>query len=368
MRLARLAKILFLTVLMLSLLLIAGCAFKEKETAAQKKSLNATHFEKYLNVGWAPSGKNIYTVELYINTKKSYDCRLYSQKPDMSDKILLERGAKLINDIVVSPSGKYMLFSRGGQLISFGEWDTGYLEVMDIKTRKVVSRIPERSLAYGWKDEKTIWYSTTSEGTSVINTAGVGSSVGSELVKGDGLTWSNDGRYLIYTVRGSSAAGGSLFALDTKTNISSNLVESSGGSFLTGVMDGNNLYYVYERDGLSFINVSVLDISRKTRRGLWSLDRPPVAIDETHVNAGNIVSIDKLFLDQSKKSLIFNLDERETQSLVYRLSAVNEGVASREALLRSGSLQGKNPFDYCAANNSITWIDKYKAIKTKRLD
>ncbi len=364
----------FLAIL-LAIILIAGCTARGEKPTIQKKPPDSAKFAGYRNVAWATDGKRIYTAEIYGNGPKSWNSRIYSEKPNLSGKKFLARGIKTwgINLVAVSPKGNYLMFTRvvEQQQSGFAAPSKLDLVIVEVKTGKIVSTIPDAAPG-GWKSDNIAWYEAHNNNYVVVKTVKVDSSANTELIRGagiGGLVWSDDGRYFVYKVSNmDTTVGDSLLVLDTKTNTSSSLVESSGGYFITAVLNGNNVYYVNEKQGLSSLNISVIDISTKTKRGLWSVERPSLWIDEFLHDMSHTVSIRKLYLDHAKKNLIFYFDEREPQAIVYRLPIIGQGTANRIAILQANSGMGDNPFDYCAANNRIVWIEQNRIIKTKKLD
>ncbi len=376
-----------LPVILVAIAFFAGCTVKAEKTAmVQKKPSDSDKFKRCYDVTWAPDGKSIYTVESYVKktvdgiskkTIETSDLRLYSEKTDLSDKKLLGRGLTTWpqTPIVVSPKGTYVIYTRGEVPDSFRLSAIGpqppsegrYLEIADVKTGKVLSKV---SIVFvnesGWKDDKTAWYTTWSaNGGVVTNTIRVGSSKGTKLVKGYGLTWSANKRYFFYqvpTVDVNNMQNENLFMLDTRTNTSSNILSLSGGSCGPVVLDGNNLYYVFHHQGPSPVDICVIDISTKTNKVLCGQNNPPTAD-----NLARFVTVTRLFLDRSKKSLLFDLNKRELQTFVYKLPVDGKSQAQNVASM-SGTMQENSMLDYCATNNSIVWIDKWKTIKTKRLD
>lgn len=393
MRPSKTGKILSVAVFLL-ILFIAGCAVKTEESKVQKKPSKEAQFNGYVQVGWSPDGKRIYTVESYGKAMK-LDFRLYSEKTDISDKKLLQHGLSRWDfaRIAVSPNGRYVMYAytRGPVTFNLAVAQEAFLEIIDVKTRKVVTKmqipVPYR---FGWKDNKTAWYTTyKNTGTfhgEVTYTIQVGSSKSTELVKGNGLAWSSDKRYFVYVVQTTGLnllTSENLFVLDTKTNASSNILKSSDSSTgeSTGevVLNGNKLYYVFYHHNHADVSVDidVIDISTKKSKVLWSKQHPagPDVVNmattpPTPVELHSI-SVNRLFLDRSKKFLLFDLmfggNEREPQTSVYKLAIDGKNQPQKVASMQA-TMQENNTLDYCSANNTILWIDKRKTIKTKRLD
>lgn len=388
MKLSKFRRISPFVVALVILAFIAGCTAKTEKPVAQKKPTDNAKFQRYAQVAWELDGKGILTLERYGETKQpaTYTFGVYYQKTDMSERELLRGGlSRLITErIAVSPDGRYLMYdyARGPVFLSAlkNKGQEVFLEIFDVKTNKVVTKVQASVTdGFGWMDNTTAWF-TKSGVTSVTYTVQAGSSHIVQLVKGAATEWSSDKRYFLYTISTTDhnlRTISNLYLLDTITKTSSELLKSSDSA--TGerannlVIAGNKLYYVRNHADTESFDISVFDLKTKKERVLWSManpagpdiiDRsttPPIPIEFHSINVG------RMFLDRSKRFLVFTVGMGEPQVSVFKLAVDGKSQAQSIASMQLAAGNEVFTFDYSVANNTLLWIDNGKTIKTKKL-
>lgn len=297
-------------------------------------------------IRYSKDGKHIFYIEEWSTGVDSWTFKLFYAKPDKKNTKIVYESDWSLENLQISSTGEYIIFQGNKR---------SKLVILNSKTFKKIKEIDFSdtfSLNYGWSPIGDKIYYTDRDGVYLLD---LQTSKKKRLLKGDyySLSWSTDGKLLVYTTGEDRFNGNSLLLYDIQQHVSKKLLKESSGEFEHAIIDNINkkVYFALTAKSDDSAEIGSIDLNTLQKNTFWTQKKD---FPET------LVSVGGFYLGADAESLIFNtIGNRDEGIYLLRL---------KDRKLQKVLTIGDQPWDYSPKTNKIIWYDSNtKTFKEKEV-